>query len=330
MVIKSKQVFLLHEELEKENINRNDEIIRILHKVYQNFMDGSFDEAVLLLEEALKVNYEYEEITSALKCANFWKERLTRLKEIFENYERGEFLVKQWELFSRFIAQMGAISEKGLFSLKQFVYTQALGNYQLLLDDTDFLDYEILLKIGRCHKGLGNYEKAIEYMEAAMQEKPGSAEIMAEVADCYSLINDIRLSKIFFREAFFIDPGAVNIHALESGMIKKLIKKIREKGMQEEQINAWMPVYGAIFGVFSIKRELKSLEIGKLKQVIYQLEKIISSTPESVSDLMPKLINHYFWLIDHYLSSREDKSKIEEILLKIKDLDFTIYKEYTN
>lgn len=321
---------MLQDELDKENINRNDEIIRILNKVYQYFIDGLFDEAVLALEEALKINYEYEGITSALKYANFWKERLIRLEEIFDNYERGEFLIKQWEQFSRFISQAGGISEKGLFNLKQFVYAQALENYRLLLEDADFLDYEILLKIGRCHKGLGNYEKAIEYMEAAMQEKPGSAEIMAEVADCYSLINDIRLSKIFFREAFFIDPGTVNIHSLESGMIRKLIEKIKERGIPEAKINAWIPVYGTIFGVFNIKRELKSLEIGKLKQAVYQLEKAFNSTSESISDLIPKLINHYFWLIDHYLSSGEDKSKIEEILLKIRDLDFTIYKEYTN
>jgi len=46
--------------------------------------------------------------------------------------------------------------------------------------------------------------------------------------------------------------------------------------------------------------------------------------------VVPRLINHYFWLIDHYLASGEERQKIEEVLERIKALDPAIYKEYTN
>ena len=45
---------------------------------------------------------------------------------------------------------------------------------------------------------------------------------------------------------------------------------------------------------------------------------------------MARLINHYFWLIDHYLASGEERPKIEEVLERIKALDPVVFKEYTN
>jgi hypothetical protein len=43
---------------------------------------------------------------------------------------------------------------------------------------------------------------------------------------------------------------------------------------------------------------------------------------------VPRLINRYFWLVDHYMNRKEDKSKTDELLLKIKLLDPIVYKQY--
>jgi hypothetical protein len=42
------------------------------------------------------------------------------------------------------------------------------------------------------------------------------------------------------------------------------------------------------------------------------------------------LINHYLWLIDHYLSSGEERARVEEILARIRELDPEVFAEYTN
>lgn len=320
----------MQEEIEFASINNKEEIVKILNSVYEKFIEGLFEDAIELLEEALKIDFEYPGVTTALKCANFWQERLEKLRDISDFYERGEFLVNHWLLFNRFIGDQKRSSQRCVYNLKQYIYSQALENYQRLIEDSEIYDTEILLKIGRCYKGIGNYDKAIEYIETAMQQKTGAAEILAELADCYSLINETRLSKAFFREAFFIDPGSINLMSLESGMIKKLIQKMTEIGITESELHSWIPVYGTIFGVFNIKRELKPLELGKLKQSIYKLEKQIQSEFKRTVDNIPELINHYFWLIDHMISTGEEKPKIEEILHKIKELDYNIYKEYTN
>ena len=86
---------------------------------------------------------------------------------------------------------------------------------------------------------------------------------------------------------------------------------------------------GELHGAFSVKRELKPVEVGKLKQSIYELETELAADGSRRGILVPRLINRYFWLVDHYMNRKEEKSKIDEILLKIKLLDPVVCKQYT-
>jgi tetratricopeptide (TPR) repeat protein len=223
------------------------------------------------------------------------------------------------------------------------VFGKALEHYSALAGDPDNPDPEILLRIGRCHKIRGNFEGAINILEEASRLRREEAVILAELADCYSLVNETRAAKVFFREAFFLDCRGVELAYLESPLIQRLVAKLRER-FSEAEIRDWIPVYGTIYGLFNVKRELRPLELGKLKQAIYQLEKDVeqaaagaapgraSGRPGSPAATAPvaRLINHYFWLIDHYLASGEERPKIEEVLERIKALDPVVFKEYTN
>ena len=312
---------------DKQLTFRDNEIIQILNKVYLHFKDGLFQESVKLLEGALAIDFEYEGVAAALKCTNFWLEREEKLRSIGSAYERGEYLLAQWKQFMAFIGRIEDVSERCIYNLKHFVFQEALNSYLTLYNESDVNDADILLRLGRCHKGKGNFENAIEFFEAASQQKRDDPVILSELADCYSLINEVKAAKVFFREAFFLDPQSVELPFLESPMVLRLVKRLREMGFEEPVLKEWMPVYGVIFGLFNIKRELKPLELGKLKQSIYTLEKEIEGGRK---DLTPRLINRYFWLIDHYISTHEDRARIEEILRQIKVLDPLIYKEYTN
>ena len=213
---------------------------------------------------------------------------------------------------------------------EQYIFAEALKNYLQLHKDSVIYETDILLRIGRCYKGLGNYEKALEFIEIASQQYSGNAEIMAELADCYSLVNENRASKVFFREAFFKNPQEINLSILESEYIHRLIDKLKKKGLKKPELNEWIPVYGIIYGIFNIKRELRPLEIGKLKQSIYKLEQSFFKDINKEEFCIPRLLNHYFWLIDHYVSTGEEKIKIEEVLKKIENINPEIYKEYTS
>jgi tetratricopeptide (TPR) repeat protein len=312
---------------EKQLTFRENEIIQILNKVYLSFKEGQFKEASTLLEKALEIDFESTDVTNALKAANFWLEREDRLATISGAYEKGEYYLGQWKVFSGFVSRMERLSERCLFNIKYYIFGSALAYYLSLYNETELSDPEILFRMGRCHKCQGNYESAIRFLELASQHRREDAAILAELADSYSLVNEDRAAKVFFREAFFLDAQAVELSYLESPMILRLLEKSKGRfGEAGPELQEWLPIYGTIYGLFNVKRELRPLELGKLKQAIYQLEREIGGQKDS--RLVPRLLNHYFWLVDHYLNSGEDRKKIEEVLSKIKELDPEIYNEY--
>ncbi len=138
-----------------------------------------------------------------------------------------------------------ATSRKGCSSrIKQFVFNAALACYLSAAPDAEQEggDPDVLLQVGRCCKGIGNYERAIECLEKANRERRDDARILAELADCYSLVNESRLAKAFFREAFFIDPQAVDLEGLESPLVRRLAARVRSRGIDGPALDEWIPV----------------------------------------------------------------------------------------
>ena len=313
---------------ERRLIFRNDTINQILNTACQDLREGAFSEAVDALEKVLEMDVDYPGAASALKCATFWSERLERELVPRDGFERGEALLAHWRLFLPFAERVADVPERFLFAIKQHVFSSALASYLSASAPQEPGDPDVLLQIGRCCKGIGNYEKAIEHLEQANIERKDDARILAELADCYSLVNESRAAKVFFREAFFIDAQAIDLAGLESPLIARLAGRLREMGFTGPSLNEWIPVYGVIWGVFNVRREMKPLEFGKLKQAIYQLEKgePVGPARELVA---PRLINRYFWLIDHYLATGEQRERIEEVLAKIRELDPRVHREYT-
>ena len=198
-----------------------------------------------------------------------------------------------------------------------------------LYDEESGQDTEILFRLGKCYKGLGNYGKALEFFERASHQKVDDPDILSELADCYAFVNELRAAKVFFREAFFINPQKIDLIALESLLIRRLIERVSRLGFSSPQLEEWVPVYGVLYGVFNVKRELKPLEYGKLKQEIYQLESERKEKPQDTI-IIPKLINKYFWLIDHYISNKDPRENVDEVLRKIKSLNDSVFELYTN
>ncbi len=337
--------------------------------VCQALREGLFVEAIDALETLLESDVEFPGAASALKCAGFWREQQERDPgdalgprregSALEGFERGEQLLGQWRLFQAFAARLADTPERCLFAIKQFVFSSALASYgatgsgfgatgggsgatgggsgatgggsvgAVSADAEAGEDPYLLLQIGRCHKGPGNYERAIECLERANRQAREDARVLAELADCYSLVNESRAAKVFFREAFYVDPQAVDLAGLESPLVNRLAARLREKGLVEPLLNEWMPVYGAVWGVFNVKREMKPLEFGKLKQAIYHLEKERRIPGPEGERAVPRLINRYFWLIDHYLTTGEPRERVEEVLQKLKETDPAVHEAYT-
>ena len=303
----------------------------LLQQVYDLLKAGEPEQANKELTGILQQDLENSDVIYALTGVNFWIDKLKKASAASTAFERGEFLVSQWKPFMVYMEKQGKEREPVLYALKQCVFTLALRYYQSLYrEDGTSQDPELYRKTGLCYKSQGDYEKALHLLEQAKDGDKDSPAILAELADCYALCGEVRLSKVLFREAFFQGADRIALHFLESEIVQRLVTQVQALGYTGRELVEWIPVYGVLYGVLNIKRELRALEFGKLKQAIFALENEIKDTAaENRSILVPRLINHYFWLIDHYINVNDDKTRINEVLLKIKLLDTDVYTRYT-
>ncbi|HZK19261.1 MAG TPA: hypothetical protein VFC68_00905 [Treponemataceae bacterium] len=302
-----------------------------LSKAFDSLKRGNPREAKSLLEDILSDDLENREVIFTLKCANFWCGVIEKIQDFSEAYQRGENYLQQWKVFTAFISRdKKYISEPAMYACKRGIFTLALENYEsILVENVAPHRHEILRKTGVCHKILGDYKKALHYLNESNAVTPNSAEILADMADCYALCGEEKNAKVLFREAYFINASKVDNDFLESELIHRLTEQVARLGYKDVVLSEWIPVYGVLFSVFTVKRELRALEVGKLRQAIFALENDLKEAESDPSLLIPRLINHYFWLIDHYVTIDGDRDKINENLLKIKLLDRTIYEKYT-
>jgi len=310
-----------------------DEIEELILSSYDLFHDGNFNKAERVYEKALSMDFENPDIIAGLKCSKFWVSREKQIEAFgSDEFAKSEYLYNEWKAFIEFCYCLKTPFTQGISVIKQWVFNSALNGYLHASTDIASGDEELLLRIGKCYKGMGDYDKALEYLESVSRKKRDDPEILGELADSYAFINEIRIAKAFFREAFFIDPQKVNIDFLESELIVRLIEKLKVLGYSDRVLKEWLPVFAVIWGVFNVKRELRPLELGKLKQSVFSLENRISDSDreEEKDVLVPRLINRYFWLIDHYIIIGETREKVEEILRKIRVIDESVYDQYIN
>ena len=347
---------------ERENGSKGEQkstVERLIQLAYSRLKELDAVSALGYLQEALKIDFEHPEVKYGLKCINWWLERVERLDDFHEVTEKGGYIISQWRSFHTFLGQIDQIGEaydSCQDTLRCYVFSLSLNFFINALSNAGKSpEPELLIQVGRCYKGLGNYEEASKYLEYAIRFKPEDSGALAELADINALLGDLRAAKVLFREAFFLDPQAIDLWSMESDMIIRLRKKVEELGYEGRDLSEWIPVYGALWGIFSVRRELKPIEISKLKQSILALESEAGRTEvranfrletartqagiHEASSLgnffKPRLLNRYFWLIDHYGTLhngnvRNNSVVVEETMRKIKLVDPAIYEQYRN
>jgi tetratricopeptide (TPR) repeat protein len=326
-----------------------NDIAHMVNGAYGKLRSGAFGEAAKLLERTLELDVEHEGVGGALKSVRFWVERQQRMEEIETSADRAGYLLDQWAAFRGFAARIGDLPERCYQDIKHYIHatvvayllqtstaeTSAAAGYTRPSAQT-----RRLLLLGHSFKAMGDFANAIRYLEHARRLDRDWAPLLAELADCYSLIEESRAAKIFFREAFFLGAAEIPIEELESPMIRRLLVAVEAAGVTRN-VREWVPVYGVLLGAFSVTRELTALEYGKLRQSIFELEQRLGvnpasnrppvDTPEPSDEhaaSIPRLINRYFWLIAHYLATHEERAKVDDILRRIKVLDIGVYQQY--
>ncbi len=299
-----------------------------LTKAYKLLEEGNVAQAQELLAGAFGYDFDDPEITFAHWCCSYWGD-FTRALPRMEAYEQGDGLIARWKSFKQDYEKKD-FQQKTIWALQKGIFSLALEAYQSVKEEGNASQRaDLFRKEGLCYKKLGKYESALNLLTEAYRISPQSAAILAEMADCFALCGEDKNAKVLFREAFFIDAERIEIDYLDSELICCLIRRVMEKGYTGPALLDWIPVYGVLYGVFNVKRELRVQEAGKLRQDIFARENELKDPSNKAELLVPKLINMYFWLIDHYARSNEGNEKIKECLLQIRVHDENIYRLYT-
>jgi len=302
----------------------------ILKPVFDRLKEGDIDNSCSLAAVILENNLDDEDVKCTYHAIIFWKEKLDSSSGRSSPFDKGEYLFLQWTSFLAYMKRYGENCEFILYALKVCMFNIIIDFYTLSLKLNKAGNRSVVYRrLGLCYKLLGNYEKAVEFLKYAASLDIASSPILAELADSYAMCGDERLAKVYFREAFFKDPVSVELEFLESDVIRGIINQLTGMGFKGKELLEWIPVYAVLGGLFNVKRQLKAVEIGKLKQEIFVLETSCKDkNNENACFCVPRLINYYFWLIDSYVQDGSSKAKIDEILLKIKLLNEYVYNSY--
>jgi tetratricopeptide (TPR) repeat protein len=189
------------------------------------------------LEQALDLDFENEEIKHALKCVHWWLEHTRRIDDIENPFEKGSLFISLLKQYHVFLGQFDNVYEQCQYSVRFFVFSRALFFFEGLLSSrSNQNDSGLLLLTGRCYKGIGNYDEALNILEQAARIKREDAQTLAEVADINALLAQTKTAKALFREAFFLDPSKIDLRSMESALILKLRDKVLALGYREDEL----------------------------------------------------------------------------------------------
>ncbi|MCL2442010.1 MAG: hypothetical protein FWD13_00910 [Treponema sp.] len=134
----------------------------LLKKAYDKLKASDTVTALALLEQALNYDFDNDEIKHALKCIHWWLEHTRRIDEIKNPYEKGSFIISLIKQYHVFLGQFTIVYDQCQYAVRYFVYSRALLFLEGLLGSpANHSDPGLLLLVGRCYKGLGNYDEAL-------------------------------------------------------------------------------------------------------------------------------------------------------------------------
>ncbi len=297
-------------------------------KAHRLLEQGLFTEAIELFENIAKENPNYPGILDGIKASKFWVSRKNKLKKYNKSYDRGKLLLKEWKDFEKYMSKNSIKHGRATASIQKYIFNDIIESFSIAYNEGVIPDTDILIQIGDCFKKLGNYEKAIDIYEYARTFNPEDPSLLAKLADCYFSIDETSKAKVLFREAFFIDPGQIELSYIESPFIHMLYKKTLELISNSELAIFWLPIIAELKNAFNVKREPKKGELEKLRKEIAQLEEDFKTNKKRRKYIEPRLLNHYFWLIDTLKILGGSKKEIEKALQRINEINSEVFAKY--
>jgi tetratricopeptide (TPR) repeat protein len=287
-----------------------------------------FEEAIDMYETIMEENPNYPGVGDGAKASKFWINKIGKFKKHTNPYDKGKLLLKEWKDFEKYMSRNHVRHGRSTAAIQKYIFSDIIESFASAYKEGVIPDTDILIQIGDLFKKLGNYVKAIDVYEYTRSFDIEDPALLAKLGDCYFSIDETSKAKVLFREAFFIDPGQIDIDQIESPLIHMLHKKTLEMLKNPEVTIYWVPVLAEINSAFNVKREPKKGELEELRKKIKRLEFEYTNNKKKRMYIEPTLLNHYFWLIDTLKISGGSKKEIEQSLQRINEINGKIFAEY--
>ncbi len=308
----------------------DDPILNGINEVYQLVERGDFGRAVEMVDELMDIDADYPGLIEAYRVAKFWQNRQKEIVELEEGKETAEYLMGQWEVFSEYAEGKGMTASSSYRAAMRFVFFKAADHYQYAFreqQDTS-KNFQFLLNLGDCFLRLEEYGKAIETLEFAKSSYRSNARLMAILGEAYFHTGDLPKSILCFREAFFIDPAEIDLSVLRAKPILDLVEIVHTERPGARDVAEWIPVYGFIHDIFYVKRNLNAHQVETIERDIYNLEvtfQKMNRTQVETSNIMPRLLNKYLWLLDYYTLQNYNFDNITQIRERLLNIDRELF-----
>jgi len=209
------------------------------------------DRAIELFEKHRKLFPKGLDVTPKIALAQFLLDGLRGAPT--EQPHRAGHLCRLWKSFEDYARSVGAWQQSTVPKIKIAFYEKvAQEAEQAGLAEAAFISEDIPL--GYVLLQAGQYERAIQSLQACILESPDRADVYAYLGDAYWLRGDMRTARQCYREACFIDPAVIDWDHLQDEELKELRNDLLlEYGFDKEAAVAWLPSHARISGLFEPK-----------------------------------------------------------------------------
>jgi tetratricopeptide (TPR) repeat protein len=143
----------------------------------------------------------------------------------------------------------------------------------------------------------GRADRAIALLQAFIAAEPEDAKAYGYLGDAYAGRGDLRPARICYREAFVLDPGAVDLKRLRDPGLREMLSEAAADDDGEPSAIEWLPVRAQLSGIFE-RRVLRNMEeVKQGLQRYLELEKKYRRGADGT--LVPRLFYHAMVLSDN-------------------------------
>jgi tetratricopeptide (TPR) repeat protein len=151
--------------------------------------------------------------------------------------------------------------------------------------------------LGLIHLLAGRPDSAIALLQAFIAAVPEDARAYGYLGDAYAARGDLRTARICYREAFVLEPGAVDVKRLRDPALREMLSEAAGDDDGEPPAIEWLPVRAQLSGIFE-RRVLRNME--EVKQWLQRyLDLLKAQGKDARETLVPRLFYHAMVLSDN-------------------------------